>query len=501
MSSPKMAFAREPELSSWHRAADWIEAKSGPLAIALCLCFAGLSLAIAARRPLWCDEIITISIARAPTIKQVLGSFQLIYDQTPPLNALLVRFVCTLLGWTELVVRLPSILFATGGLLILFHRVRTLTNGLFGLLAITSLLVTFLPSYAYEGRPYALLFFASTLALSLWISVADASSGKSARRRSVFFGMALMLAVFAHYYAILLILPFVAEELRSSGLRKLLSFRLFCGFLGLGLGLAVQFPFIRAASQRRVASFWAVPSFLALRQTYVEMLLQFIFVLICVVLLFAWISPRSNGSVEKQGPFERLGWFFLGIPIAGYVLAEVITHAFTTRYFIPLLAGFGLAFGCFLCRCYRSFPQLPLLFMIVAVSLFLETSLSHLRNARTPIVSNRAEESDFVDSMLPRFHRENKLFALVMWGRIYMEARYYAVDPQILRVLRRPELSSLPLASGPLAIRYFSMDDIRQHARETAFVAPSPDLLSDLEKLGFRIHWRMTEPEPVVYVD
>src|SRR6185437_10613364 len=182
--------------------ADWVEAKSGLLAIALCVCFAGMSLAIAARRPFWYDEIITVSIARAPTLKDVLAGFHLIYEQTPPLNTLLVRFICSLFGWNEFVARLPSVMFISAGLLILFHRIRTLTNGLFGLTAVSILLLSFLPSYAYEARPYALLFFASTLAIWFWTS---ATRGRDSLRSSLLFGLSMMLAVFAHYYAILLI--------------------------------------------------------------------------------------------------------------------------------------------------------------------------------------------------------------------------------------------------------------------------------------------------------
>ncbi len=502
LSGQKPLFARKFPFLSWQRAADFIEAKNGSFAIALCLCFALSSLCIAARRPLWYDEIITVSIAGAPTLRDALASFRLSYDQTPPLNAILVRFSSSLFGWSELAARLPSTLCATAGLLMLFRSVRRVTNGVFGLAAVSILLTTFLPVYAYEARPYALLFFASTLALWFWILEPDTWSGKSENIASLFFGLAIMLAVFAHYYGVLLILPFAAEALRSRRERALMSFRLLCGFIGLGLALALQFPLIQAASHRRGIPFLGTPSLRGLQEAYSEIMMYSSLVFVGVILLFSWAGSRTGKYVEKQSGDERLGWFFLGIPIGGYILAELATHAFWPRYFIPLLAGFGFACGCFLYRCYRSSPEAPLLILLLAVPLFLETALSHFRNAQTPIISKRNEESDFVDQMLPRFKQEGKTFVLFpMRGRSYLEARYYAADPQMIRALRPPDLPVLPLAQDPLEIRYFSLEDLRRNARETALVTPSPELLSNVEKLGFRFHWRFTKPVAVVYIE
>lgn len=494
-----MAIAHAPAKISWQGVADWIEARSGVLAVALCACLAGLSLAIAARRPFWYDEIITVSIARAPTVKDLLANFRLIYDQTPPLNTLIVRFVCSLLGWTELAARLPSVIFITAGLLLLFQQVKRFANGLSGLAAVSILLVTFLPPYAYEARPYALLFLASLLAVCFWTSARDVSL-RNYKRNSLFFGLAMMLAVCAHYYAVLLFLPFAADEWRSRGLRRVCSLRLLCGIAGMSLAVVVHLPLILASSQMRRAHFWAFPSLHNLQEAYVTMLLGLIFALVCAVVLLAWLGIKGAGTVVQQSREERLGWFFLVIPIAGYIVAELITHAFTERYFIPVLAGVGLAAGCYLYRHYRESPNVPLVILLITIPLFLETSITRVRYARTPAISGRMEDSDFVDDMLPRLRKE-KLFVLVPTRNAELEARYYAADPQVIKTVPPGSLSGLPLASGDLDIRYFTMRDIRQHAREIAFIDPPTDLLSNLEKWGFHIHWRMTKPEPVVYAE
>lgn len=433
----------------------------------------------------------------------LLSRFLFTFDQTPPLNAMLVRLSSSIFGWTELAARLPSTIFVTAGLVVLFRTARVLTNGLFALTVLSVLSVTSLPGWAYEARPYAMLFFASSLALSLWISGSKTSFQRSAKTTSLLFGLAMMLAVFAHYYGVLLIVPFVIEEAKSRGLRKALSFRLFCGILGLALAVAVQLPFIRAASQFRPrhVPFSGIPSLFSLQETYVELAAPLIIALMCAILLLAYTSSGARRVIEGQSWPERLGWFFLGIPIAGYIGAELVTHGFRPRYFISMLAGFGLAFGCLLYRCYRSSPRAPLLILAITLPVFLETAASHFVNARTPVVSKRAEESDFTDEMLPRFRREKKLFVLLPTLMSYVETRYYAADASMPRVLLPPNYPLWFMTQNPIGIRYFSKDDLRQHARETAFIAPSADLLSNLEKLGFRIHWRVTTPVAVVYVE
>src|SRR6185437_12041322 len=106
--------------------------------------------------------------------------------------------------------------------------------------------------------------------------------------------------------------------------------------------------------------------------------LRAVFALVCVATALAWRYTRSTVAAEPQSREEKLGWFFLVIPIAGYVLAEVFTHAFTVRYFIPVLVGVGLAFGCFLYRHYRNDPRVPLTIFFIVIPLFLEASGSQL---------------------------------------------------------------------------------------------------------------------------
>jgi hypothetical protein len=47
---------------------------------------------------------------------------------------------------------------------------------------------------------------------------------------------------------------------------------------------------------------------------------------------------------------ERLCWFYLLIPVAGYPMALVVPHSFFNRYFIGVLPGIAIRVTCLLYR-------------------------------------------------------------------------------------------------------------------------------------------------------
>jgi uncharacterized membrane protein len=81
--------------------------------------------------------------------------------------------------------------------------------------------------------------------------------------------------------------------------------------------------------------------------------------LFLLALAAAWIvlamSFRKKTDVTERlllQPAECVGWLFLLIPLAGFVVAEVVTKAFDARYFIGTLPGIAVAFACLLWQCF-----------------------------------------------------------------------------------------------------------------------------------------------------
>jgi hypothetical protein len=128
-------------------------------------------------------------------------------------------------------------------------------------------------------------------------------------------------------------------------------------------------PLAMAASRQFSRGFWGPPSFYELQAVFSELFPGGLFLLALVVVwggLARHADTKTN--VFEVQPAESLGWFFLCIPLAGFVLAEVKTNAFLARYFIGALPGVPVAFSCWLWRhfhnTYRISAGILLLFVM-----------------------------------------------------------------------------------------------------------------------------------------
>ena len=93
--------------------------------------------------------------------------------------------------------------------------------------------------------------------------------------------------------------------------------------------------------------------------------------LFLLVLVMIWIvlTPTRTGNIQEE-PMpagESVGWLFLCIPLAGFVLAKWKTNAFLSRYFISALPGIAVAFSCWSWRQLRDARRVSIgIFLILA---------------------------------------------------------------------------------------------------------------------------------------
>lgn len=88
-------------------------------------------------------------------------------------------------------------------MLVTFDIARRLTDGLYGLIAMSFLTTSFVTYYGYEARSYALYFMLAAVALWLWAFTKDESKIAAAAFGAVFF-----IGVPLHYYFFLCLAPF-----------------------------------------------------------------------------------------------------------------------------------------------------------------------------------------------------------------------------------------------------------------------------------------------------
>src|SRR6202035_567235 len=139
-----------------------------PLALLLSGFFVVSSLYISAHRKLWFDEILTALVSRLPSWSIMLKALSEIEEQTPPLYFLITRTFDQIFRHADIGLRVPSAFALGAGLLVTFDIARRLTDGLYGLIAMSFLATSFVTYYGHEARSYALYFMLAAIALWLW---------------------------------------------------------------------------------------------------------------------------------------------------------------------------------------------------------------------------------------------------------------------------------------------------------------------------------------------
>lgn len=461
------------------------------------------SIYIASHRLYWFDEIFIARIAQLPSVATMWQALAHASDTMPPGYHLLMRIFGREFGYGEVAMRLPSALAMSVGLLLTFDCARRLTDGLHGLIALSLLTCSLLPYYGYEARPYAFYFMLSALAFWIWTCTRDDSNWSA-----FFFGATLCLAVTMHYYAVFCVVPYALWEILHWKPGKRLSRKLVAGLVGVALPAALLAPLGMAYSRQFSRDFWAHPSFYELRAAFSEL---FPDSLLLLALMLIWICLTKSGKgktvVEEMQPAESLGWLFLCIPLAGFVVAELKTNAFLIRYFIGALPGVAVALSCLL---WRHFHNTYRVSTGTLVLLAVWGSANQLIVARHPEsidpFGQQTETRQFL-KLEGTLHDDGKRFILFHNGMSYLAAEHYSQHPDELILLRAEDgAENIPSARVLVNLSQYSplqlwkLDDLRKHARETALIDPAPETLQALRQDGFQVGVRFSKPIEVVYL-
>ena len=168
-----------------------------------------VELRAAALRSLWFDELSTLIVSSAPTMRQMFREIPV--DGNPPLYFLLARFCLHLPIRTELALRLPSIAAINVAALMIYLFVRRNARSIFAFFAMSIFLGSAMGSFAaMEARPYALLLCFTSVAICCWQSAA-----RQRKRRLALAGIAAAMAgaIFSHHYGVIYVtLPLLAGE-------------------------------------------------------------------------------------------------------------------------------------------------------------------------------------------------------------------------------------------------------------------------------------------------
>lgn len=306
---------------------------------------------------LWFDEILSVERASQPL--PVL--WRIVNASQPNMALYYVVLHCWLALTTrigiapvEAVVRLPSALFALGGSIVLFLLARRFLGYAGGLLAALLYICNdFQLVYAQEARAYALQVF---FLIAGWSALLMALTGEE-RRRLWFacYVCAMVLAVYTHYFSLLLLL---AQGSAVITLRVLptpwrecvrLRFRQWCVSCVLIVLLIV--PMLYASHVGAQTGWIPVPA----PGDVIRLLKVFgddnrLYVLILVALLVSGLLAAAGaraGRFDLSVGFVWLLLCWLWVPIVvSYLLSQRVLHLFLPRYLISVLPAFCLLAAC-----------------------------------------------------------------------------------------------------------------------------------------------------------
>jgi hypothetical protein len=180
--------------------------------------FYGLAVfSLSSLKLLWLDELITLHIARLPSIAAIWRALQMGADPNPPMIHILVHVCRRLFGEHEFALRLPAIAGYWIGLFSLFAYLRKRLPAIWALGGAVLSMTMAAFEYSYESRSYGLFYGFAMLAILCWATAAENGIGTPARRRALA-GMTLALAagIVTNYFAILAFVPIAGGEMVRS---------------------------------------------------------------------------------------------------------------------------------------------------------------------------------------------------------------------------------------------------------------------------------------------
>ena len=450
------------------------------------------NLYIASHRLFWYDEVFTTLTTRMPDWHTVWRALVEDGGDPSPMGFFIVaRTFDRLFGPSEIGIRLPSALAMAAGMLFTYDCARRVTDRLHGFLAAAVLTCSYLTYYGYEGRAYALFFMFSAAALWAWLG-----------GRSNFIIAALfLLGVQVHYYLVLSLVPFAAEEALHWRPWRRPSSRLMSAILGAAAGMLVLLPQI--LQSRRVGSKWWAPAAGSLvPPIYTEFFPAGLFLLSLAALWIMLNEPASPVLVKPVSSAERTAWFSLAIPLAGYVLAKLVTHAFLDRYFIGLLPGVAVGFACTLYRRFPGHRRVPVGILLLLLGYGVRAQTLTLRHIDQIEAYGPAQQrTRAVLALEEQFWSRGKRYFVIDFvdreSLLFLEARYYSKHPE--RYVYWLHKDPLPPPSRYYPMQTWGLDEVVKRSGEAVFVDLAPQSREALQQAGIVLTDRKAGPLALTY--
>jgi hypothetical protein len=393
------------------------------------------------------------------------------------------------------------------GLVLVFDCARRLTDGLHGLIALSVATCSFLPYYGYEARSYAIYFMLAALAFWAWTRDSTAKKWPA-----IIFGATFFAGVCFHYYFVMGLAPYVLWELLRWKPGQRPSAKLIAGIVGSAVPVALLSPLILSFSRKFSGGYWNRVSFAELRVIFSQLFPDglFLLVLITVWVVLSSADSEKEPTLQPMQSAEAVGWLFLSIPLAAFVVAELKTNAFYSRYFIGVIPGVAVALACFLWRNLGKTSQISMGIFVLLAGWGVGQQLTVVRHP-DKVEATGIRPFLQVESTL---QLEGKRYFVFSGPLLFLEAQHYADHPEQC-VLLLPADYNRPAQAGPdpylhqrlevnlsqyYPMQFWTPEDLARHRLQAALIEPEDSTLKDMREAGIRAGRRFSTPVEVDYL-
>jgi hypothetical protein len=330
------------------------------------------SVAAAAGRSFWYDELLTLIVSTQGSWGAIVLALRLPLDGQPPLFYMIEHFASGHCPSQEIALRLPSLLAFPCTLVCVFVYVKKNAGELIAFLCAIFLLTTSVfQLYAVEARPYSMVVACIAFALVCYQRAPSLVW-------TVLLAATLALAQSLHYLAVLAMVPFgLAEAVHFWETRKF-RWPVWAALI-IGAVPLILFWNLLAANKAFYGSrFWAHFPFSQIPSAYGQILLAnseygagVAVLALAGILGTVWWQRHSEtaGSEEKEKHLAEatLLLAFAALPFLGYIFSRVMHSGMTPRYFLSTAIGISAAFGFMLSRARAGAAALLAVFVFSAV--------------------------------------------------------------------------------------------------------------------------------------
>jgi hypothetical protein len=295
---------------------------------------------LARNKLIWDDEFFTLYLSKTASWSELWRALSTGADQHPPSFYYLTHLIFKIFGTSHVTLRLTA-LFGFGLCCVCLYEIaRQMLGRNWGVPAMLLPMTCNVFYYATEARGYGLELGFVTFSLLMWIL---ATEGKQRNWTVPAIAVGLCLAVASHYYAVLFVLPLGLGELVKIHKRRRIDVAVCISLSAALIPVLIFSPIILKATSYS-KHFWAVPTWGAILGWYPAMLGRMPFVLLAAAALtFLFkipVTEDSRASVpEIYSPVVMAVTASALLPVVGVIIAELVTHAFTERYFIAAVPG------------------------------------------------------------------------------------------------------------------------------------------------------------------